>query len=198
MGLYPDYITLADGQAYVEDTTGTHDADIAAAITTASRSIDDFTNRQFGKADSASERLYTAWPDLDRGLWVVDVFDFMTTTNLVVMVGNTVTTDFRKEPINAASDGKPWTRLTFDPAASVVPRGTEYEVSVTAIWGWTSVPVAVTQACRLQMSRLLKRKESPYGVAGSPELGSEMRLLSRVDPDVAVSLRGYVRPRGVA
>jgi hypothetical protein len=46
----------------------------------------------------------------------------------------------------------------------------------------------------LQASRFYARRDSPYGVAGSPDLGSEVRLLSKVDPDVAVSLADYVRP----
>jgi len=49
----------------------------------------------------------------------------------------------------------------------------------------------------LQANRLLKRRHAPFGVAGSPELGSELRLLARVDPDVAVSLRGLGRMRAV-
>jgi hypothetical protein len=64
-------------------------------------------------------------------------------------------------------------------------------VKVTALWGWTAVPVAVKQATLLQASRFFSRRHSPYGVAGSPELGSEIRLLARVDPDVGVSLRDY-------
>jgi hypothetical protein len=45
----------------------------------------------------------------------------------------------------------------------------------------------------LQASRLDFRRVAPAGVAGSPETGSEVRLLARVDPDVAVSLKDYIR-----
>jgi hypothetical protein len=195
----PDYITLAEAKAYAVDGTTGSDADIAVAITAASRSIDDYCNRQFGKVAAAEERFYTPWPDLDRGVWVVDTDDFMTTTGLVVKVDGDATIQFRKEPVNAAAESKPWTRITIDPAtASIVPVGTDFEVSVTAVWGWTTVPVAVTAAARLQFNRINKRRLSPHGIAGSPELGTELRFLARVDPDVAVSLRGYVRPRAVA
>jgi hypothetical protein len=60
------------------------------------------------------------------------------------------------------------------------------------------VPSAVKLATRLQASRFMARRDSPYGVAGSPDAGSEIRLLSRVDPDVAVALRGFSRPRRAA
>lgn len=199
MAWAPDYLTLDDAKTFADNTKGTHDADISVAITAASRSIDDYCNRQFGKVAAAEERLYTAWPDLDRGVWVVDIDDLMTVTNLVVTVAGTVTTTFRKEPVNAAAESKPWTRLTFDPAAaSIVPTGVDFEVSVTGIWGWSSVPVAVTQAARLQVNRFVKRRVAPFGVAGATDDGSPLRLLSRLDPDVQVALRGYVRPRCVA
>lgn len=199
MAWQPDYITLAEAKTFMGDSTTGHDADIAVAITTASSLINDHCNRQFGKVAAAEARLYTAWPDLHRGVWVVDVDDFMTTANLVVTVGGTATTTFTKEPVNAAAEGKPWTRLTFDAAtASAVPTGADFEVSATAVWGWTAVPVPVTQAARLQVSRLVNRRLSPYGISGSPDMGGELRLLARVDPDVAVSLRGFVRPRMAA
>lgn len=53
------------------------------------------------------------------------------------------------------------------------------------------IPAGVTQACLLQASRFFARRYSPFGIAGSPENGSELRLLSRVDPDVAVVLAPY-------
>jgi len=60
-------------------------------------------------------------------------------------------------------------------------------------WGWSAVPVPVKEATYLQASRFHSRRDSPYGIAGSPDQGSELRLLSRVDPDVAVSLSDFVR-----
>jgi len=51
----------------------------------------------------------------------------------------------------------------------------------------------VHEACLLQSSRIAARRDSPFGVAGSPETGSELRLLDRVDPDVAVTLSRYRR-----
>jgi hypothetical protein len=51
----------------------------------------------------------------------------------------------------------------------------------------------VHTATLLQGGRLYTRRSALFGIAGSPESGSEMRLLSKVDPDVAVMLRGYRR-----
>jgi len=199
MAWAPDYITLTELKNYQRIGDTADDVELAVAITAASRAIDNHTNRQFGKVAAAEERFYTARPDYDRGRWVVDVDDFMSVAGLAVTVDGVaaLTTDFVKEPVNAAAEGKPWTRLAFETDASVLPTGMDHEVGVTLPWGWTAVPVAVKNASYLQSSRFAARRDSPYGIAGSPDTGSEMRLLSRVDPDVGVSLRSYVRPRAV-
>ena len=64
-------------------------------------------------------------------------------------------------------------------------------VEVTAKWGWTATPPAVVNANLILASRFLKRRDSPFGMAGSPEMGNELRLLSKLDPDVAVMLAHY-------
>lgn len=49
-----------------------------------------------------------------------------------------------------------------------------------------TVPAAVRMGTLIQAARFFKRKDSPFGIAGSPEMGNETRLLSRLDPDVAL------------
>jgi len=197
MAWAPDYITATQLKSYARITDAADDAEIGFAITAASRAVDQHCNRQFGLV-AAEARLYTAWYHYERCRWVVDVDDFQSVVGLVVTIGGVATTTFTKEPRNAAAKGKPWERIVFDLAPSATPSYVDnYEVSVVAPWGWTTQPVPVTQASLLQASRFLSRRDSPYGIAGSPEQGSELRLLSRVDPDVGVSLRGLVRPRAV-
>ncbi len=101
----------------------------------------------------------------------------------------TVITNFVKHPRNAAAQARPWTRLTFTDSVST----TEGSLKVTALWGWTAVPDNITQACLLQASRFAKRRDAPFGVAGSPDMGNELRLLARLDPDVAVLIAPYRR-----
>lgn len=50
------------------------------------------------------------------------------------------------------------------------------------------VPDTVKLATMIQASRLYHRRNSPFGIAGSVEMGSELRLFNKVDPDVAVLL----------
>lgn len=197
MAWAPAYASDEDLRDYVRVDDFDDDAQAGLAIDTASRAIDDHTHRQFGKVDTAVERLYTAWPDYERCRWVVTIDDVQTATGLLVAVDGTAVATYRLEPVNAAADGRPWTSLAFTSDSEATPTGTEHEISVTAVWGWTVVPETVKQATLLQASRLLKRRDAPFGVAGSPDMGSELRLLAKVDPDVAVALRGLRRPRAV-
>lgn len=194
----PDYVTSAQLKAHLRITDAADDASIALVITAASRAIDKSTNRQFGLNGSAVARTYR-WD----GSYVdcrpaVAIDDLMTTTGLVVKLDTaqdgtyttTVTngTDFDLWPFNAAMDGKPWTHLVFRSLASQYPTGVSREVQVTANYGWSTVPAIIQEACLVQAGRFFVRRDSQYGIAGSPETGTELRLLDRLDPDVAVML----------
>lgn len=207
MALFPDYASLADMRAYLriddDDYDTTDDVQLGLAITAASRAIDRSAGRQFGLAASAVARVYTAEWNTIHSRFSVDIDDLMTTASLVIKEAtgaegtfDTTHTDYRLLPFNAAGDGRPWTRILF-------PRGTPVcarpgSVEITARWGWTTVPDTIKTACLVQASRFHKRRDSPFGIAGSPELGNELRLLDRLDPDVAVMVAPYRRWWGAA
>lgn len=195
MAWAPDYGDTDEAEAWVRVDDHVDSDELDLIVSTSSRAIDDHCNRQFGKVDAVEHRFYTPWWDYERGRWVVDIDDLMTTTDAVVTLGGETLTDYVLEPRNAAAEGKPWTRLVIGSSSSSLTTGEDYDLDALALWGWTAVPNAVRTAWRLQTSRLLSRRDSPYGVAGSPQDGSELRLLSKLDPDVAVSLRGFRRPR---
>lgn len=197
----PDYVTLAELKAYLRIGDVDDDPELSPAIAAASRAVDQHCKRQFGLVTAAEQRFYTAGWDRRRKRWTATIDDLMTTTGLVISVpstgafpaGHIPTADVDLEPINAADKARPWTAIAVKAAAAIKPTTTEYDLEVVASWGWTTVPVAIKQATLLQASRFFSRRTSPYGIAGSPELGSELRLLARVDPDVAVTLAPYER-----
>lgn len=198
MAWAPDYAEVDDLAPYVGIDDDVDDAVLALAITTASRIIDQTCNRQFGVTAAAETRKYTARRDYTFGYWVVDTDDYVLITGAgVVVSGSGTVTTYDSEPINASQKGHPWQRIAFGANSQFQPCGSKNEVEVTALWGWSSIPDTITQATLIQASRLFKRKDAPFGVAGSPEVGSELRLLAKVDPDVAVALRPYARMRGV-
>jgi len=187
MAWQPDYVSGADFKTAVGISDTADDLTIGFARTAASRAIDHFTGRQFGVLSAPALRLYTSPPS-----GVVEIDDLMTATGLAVVVDGTTLvkdTDYQLRPLNAAADGRPWTSLAF---LVTVPSTEVGAIEITATWGWTAVPGVVSQAALIQAMRLFKRKDSPFGIAGSPELGSEMRLLSKLDPDVEMML-GSVR-----
>ena len=206
IGWAPDYASTSELASLVRIGDVLDDAQLGLAIATASRAIDHATGRQFGRLAAPEPRVYTARWSAGRGRWAVEVNDLMTLGGLAVDVDTDGTGIYgaaadvaflQARPPNAGAAGKPWTGLAFRPGSPVQPSGCEDGVQVTARWGWSSVPTAIRQATLMQASRLLARRDAPFGVAGSPEAGSEVRLLARLDPDVAVAVAPYRRWWGV-
>lgn len=205
MAWKPNYCTTLELAAYARIPSGdtADDVQIGLAITAASRAVDKFTGRQFGLTGSAVARVYTYAGECVDGRRALPVDDVQTTTGLAVALDldeNGVfeqslvnATDYDLWPYNAAADGKPWTHVVLRPTAAAYFPSVARGVQVTANFGWSAVPDAVKQATLIQANRLLKRREAAFGVTGSPEMGGELRLLERLDPDVAVGLRPYRR-----
>lgn len=206
MALYPDYAALADLRTYTGGTSTADDAPLQFALTAASRAIDQATDRQFGVLTVAGARYYTPVWNQDLARWTARIDDLMTTTSLVVKTDldwdgvyeTTIvmnpggTGGFRFRPYNAASDSRPWNQIVFGISVlftQIVSR-LEGSLEVTALWGWTAIPTTVEQATLLQASRWYRRKGTPFGVAGSPEMGTDMRFL-RLDPDVEAMVLNY-------
>jgi uncharacterized phiE125 gp8 family phage protein len=194
----PSYVSVPEFKAFIGLTDTIDDVVMVSAITAASRIVDRHTSRQFGLVAAPEARKYTARRDHCRRRTVIEIDDLQTVTGLTISTDLGTVDQFDLQPINAAAEGNPWTRVVVKPESAVVPTVEENKVTVTARWGWTTVPETIKQATLLQASRLFVRRHSPFGVAGSSELGSELRLLSRVDPDVAVALGPYVRWWSVA
>lgn len=204
MAWAPDYVTLIQAKEHIrlEVLDTLDDLEIRRAITSASRAVDNHTRRQFGVVAAPEVRYYTAHWSITRERWVVDVDDLMTAVGLAVAVDITsdgtysgVIAASRLTPPNAIARARPWTAVDIPSSSVVQPDCQEWGVRVTATWGWSAVPATVETATLIQTLRFLSRRDSPYGIAGSPSDGSEMRLQRRLDPDVEVSLRGYVRNR---
>lgn len=201
-----DYCTLAQLKdlllPYGQAGTSADDAKMGYAITAAARAIDANTNRQFGLTGSAVARYYTYTGTYIDGRPAVEIEDLMTTTSLTVALdtGNegtytgtiTVGVDYDLWPRNAAADGRPWTHIVLRRAPVFFFPFWAAGVRVTANWGWSTIPTEVTQASLIQAGRFFVRKDSLYGVAGSADT-TQLRLLARLDPDVALLLGSVKR-----
>ncbi len=188
MACAPDYATTSELKSYLRIGDTIDDDQLSLALSASSRLIDRSANRQFGIIAAAEQRIYESTFDRKRDLYVVPIDDLSTVTGLVVETSAGIAVDdtaYTLEPVNALSVGRPWTQFATSVSAA--------EWAVTALWGWASVPTPIKQACLLQASRLFKRREAPFGVAGSVEFGSELRLLSKLDPDVELIVGAYRR-----
>lgn len=197
----PDYTTLSRAKAYlrIPDTDTQDDTQIQAWITAASRAADDWTNRQFGLMAAPTARTFRRAPYYDptTGMWWVQIPDVMTTVGALVNGTAYASAGWTLGPDNAADEGQPWTRIgtTVQPYPSYP--GSPVSNVFTMRWGWTTPPVQVETAVWLQLARWNARRDAPAGVTGSPQQGSELRFLARMDPDFQTSLSGLQRRRRV-
>lgn len=167
-----DYTTVEALQDYLRIPDNADNVVLGLAITTASRAIDRALNRTFDpQLVTAEARVFESSGNR------VEIDDLFTDSDLVV--------DGVSDYYLAPRKGGPWT--------AVIGSSLPELVTVTAKFGWPEIPDAIKQATLLQASRLVARRDSPYGVAGSPDAGSEVRLLARVDPDVEVAIGAYRR-----
>jgi hypothetical protein len=181
----PDYVTSAELKGYAKIPDNADDAFIALWITTVSRNVDEFCGRQFGQT-AAESRYYTPVYDRHERAWFAEVDDVQDVTGMTVADENgTVVTDYVLLPRNAAVKGRPYERLKLTACTG--------EIGVNVKWGWGAVPSAVKEGVFLQGNRLKARRVSPFGIAGSPTEGSEIRLLAQLDPDFRTSLKPLVR-----
>ena len=190
------YASLAQVKSALRITDNVDDSLLEMAIESASRAIDEYTNRNFYNAGTAA-RYYAPSDDFN-----VTIDDLISLSTLQTMddsdkVYDTTwtATDYQLEPLNGVADGitQPYTHIRAIGDYTYLTLGGEATIKVTGVWGWNAVPIQVTQATVIQASRIYKRLDSPLGII-SGELGS-MRVGSRIDPDVAQLVDGLRKIR---
>jgi hypothetical protein len=181
----PDYVTLQELKGYLRITHTDDDAFIAMWVTAASRNVDDFCGRQFGQVVGVESREYTGVWDRHIGSYVYEIDDVQTVASMVVVDENaTEVTDYTFGPVNALKKGRPYERIFTATGGTLL---------IQATWGWTVVPAAVKTGLLLQGARLAARRDSPFGISGSPQQQGEIRLLAQLDPDFRTTLKPFVR-----
>ena len=196
------YTTLADVRNALQIEDSLDDNDIQMAIISASRMIDDYCQRAFYQEGTVAEPVTRYYTPVNP--WYLEIDDLVEPTELRTRANQSgpfnqvwnLDTDVMYEPINNPTKGWPVTRLLAI-QTYVFPYFFPQTVKLTGVFGWKEVPYEVEMACKIQASRLFVRKQSPFGIAGSVELGT-VRLNSRLDPDVEMLLKPFRRNLGLA
>lgn len=205
MAIANGYCTLAEVKAALRIADTADDSLLEVAVESASRAIDGYCGRHFYSAGTAT-RVYT--PASSYVCYVDDLAAAPVSVKTSTMADGTwdITwsgsgdADYQLEPLNGVSAGLavPYHRLRAVGDYTFPVVADEATVQVTAVFGWSTVPRAVMQACVIQASRLFKRLDSPLGVAGfGPDLGV-IRVARGLDPDVQQLVDPYRRGWGVA
>lgn len=193
----PDYVTASQVADYLRVSDTIDDTWYGIWASASSRAVDRYCNRQFGSVAAPVARVYRRRPAFNpnTGLWVLEIDDVQDTTGMTINGVAFASSGATMLPDNAAAGGVPWTRIGFTSWPIQPVAGVPVPYTIVAKWGWATVPPQVPGACYLQCARWNFRRDAPAGVAGSPDQGSEIRLLAKLDPDVATTLVGLSRPR---
>lgn len=183
----PDYVTAAQLKNYLKIQHDDDDAFLANWATAVARNVDDFCGRQFGQIVADETRSYKPQWDRNECKTYLEIDDIQDITDFAIVdVNGEAVTDYALEPLNAIKKGSVYTRV-------LMPTYFNKNLVATGKWGWNAVPAAIPTATFIQASRLAARRNAPFGVAGSPADGSEIRLLAQLDPDFKTTLKPYIR-----
>lgn len=193
MSVTNGYTTVAVLKDRLDLDSARNDTMLEPLIEAASRQIDGMANRVF--YSTAAEARYFNVEDpcfcrIDDCTSITEVASDLYRNGTYSVIW--ATTDYYTDPENAAAKGEPFTGLVTQPLSRYFfPHGLR-TVKVTGDWGWSAVPSAIVEACNLLVIRLWKRKDAPFGIMGSQELG-QLRAITKIDPDVAELVRPYAR-----
>lgn len=204
MAITNGYTTLAQLKAKLLPegvTFTTNDSMLENIVEAVSRWIDAYCGRIF-YTTSSETRVYTP---ITATLVVTD--DIATITSVKIDTGSRAygttlaSTDYDTLPYNTAATVTPIMGL------SITPNGTQRFYPAISksvqIVGTFGVPASCTwleqvrEACEIQCARIYKRKDSPFGVIGTGQLG-QISVLEGLDADVKAlldyPLRRMVKP----
>lgn len=184
------YVTLAAFKEYIGETGASHDGALQRALDAAESWINDYTGRTF--ALDASDTTREFYPNSDGTLSVPDL---VTATSIKSdSAGDKsysttfATTDYELLPL----DGPPYQTVRIWPTSSKSFAQGRL-VQIIGKFGDTvgsAAPVSVQQAELILASRFYHRKDAPFGILQSVDLGQFTRI-SKEDPDVITLLEPF-------
>lgn len=196
------YATLSQFKAAVGITDSTDDAALQNVLDATDTLIDLYCDRKTGFGTASETRYYTA-EDYQYVLTddLVSVTTLQTDDDANGTYETTWTsgTDYVLAPRNAALDGFPYTEIdTSVTWPRNFPKDVYLGVKVTGVFGFPSVPSAVTQAEIIQANAVWSSRTAAFGVIGSADLGGILRMSRALHPEAALILEPYRKRGGLA
>ena len=174
-----------------------YDATLESIIETSSRFIDKYCQRQFYSATSTR---YYDTNNTDE-VFTDDILSVSTLKTDQDGDGTfetswTENTNFVLYPYNAVADSKPYTRVKrTEQSGYEFPATIRKCVQIYGSFGFcttANLPKVIKEACILQSIKLFKRKDAPFGVAGTNQFGV-ITHVPELDPDIKMLLDSYRR-----
>lgn len=162
---------------------------VQAAINAAEEAIAIDVGRGFVLAGAASARVFAA-----REHSSMLTIDDCTTVTVVVNDGATeAASGYQLEPLNGKSSAGaavPYTEIRLLHHRCWAHRGGDALITVTATWGWPTLPARYTEATKILTSDILSQATIRNGIVPDAQFGG-MRL--RANPVVARMISGLMR-----
>lgn len=187
-------LSVADWRAWKNAPTDPADAVIQAGIEAAEEAIAIHCGRGFIVASGSTTRVFAPTSDHSTTLEIDDA----TAVTVVAEGGSTIAaTGYQLEPLNGrdlAGAPTPYTRVRLLGATWNPTYSSEASVSVTATFGWATLPYRYTEAVKILSADLIDNRDVRNGVAGFAEFGA-VRI--RENPTVLSLLQRLIRGRAV-
>ena len=100
---------------------------------------------------------------------------------------------YQLEPVNglsATAEAVPYTRIRLLSGAWSVTDRAEASISVTATWGWTSIPYPIIEACKILAKDILSNRDVRFGLVAITDAAG---VGARTNPIVASAIASYRR-----
>jgi hypothetical protein len=196
------YATLSQFKAAVGITDSADDTALQNVLDATDTLIDLHCDRKTGFGTASETRYYT--PENFNYVLVDDLVSVTTLQTDDNADGTYETTwssatDYKLAPINAALDGWPYDVIeTSVTVPRSFPKNVYLGLKLVGVFGFPSVPAAVTQAAIIQANAVWSSRTAPFAVVGSQDLGGILRMTRALHPEAALILEPYRRRAGLA
>jgi hypothetical protein len=196
------YASLSQFKAAVGITDSTDDTALQNVLDATDTLIDLHCDRKTGFGTASETRYYT--PENYNYVLVDDLVSVTTLQTDDNADGTYETTwssatDYKLAPINAALDGWPYDVIeTSVTVPRSFPKNVYLGLKLSGVFGFPSVPAAVTQAAIIQANAVWSSRTAPFAVVGSQDLGGILRMTRALHPEAALILEPYRRRAGLA